>query len=179
MIIGVAVLRRGCTQSFLHIWMHRDDLAESMLSTVSRFYYIRLREMIWNIHDTLWYKRRNDRNEIVANFKSLSLFVWASNGRNRLIFLFIASPKNQNFCTIFALYRLSKLSNNLLSLFASFVVEENIFIIASSDTKQNGKWLDTFASSQSVVFQISAVLFYLAFNFIIFTNKRTSEASAN
>lgn len=110
---------------------------------------------------------------------NLCLFVWASNGRNRLIFLFIAGPKSQNFCTIFALYRLSKLSNNLLSLFASFVVEENIFIIASSDTKQNGKWLDTFASSQSVVFQISAVLFYLAFNFIIFTNKRTSEASAN
>lgn len=110
---------------------------------------------------------------------NLCLFVWASNGRNRLIFLFIVSPKSQNCCTIFALYRLSKLNNNLLSLFASFVVEENIFIIASSDTKQNGKWLDTFASSQSVVFQISAVLFYLAFNFIIFTNKRTSEASAN
>lgn len=110
---------------------------------------------------------------------NLCLFVWASNGRNRLIFLFIVSPKSQNCCTIFTLYRLSKLNNNLLSLFASFVVEENIFIIASSDTKQNGKWLDTFASSQSVVFQISAVLFYLAFNFIIFTNKRTSEASAN
>lgn len=110
---------------------------------------------------------------------NLCLFVWASNGRNRLIFLFIVGPKSQNCCTIFALYRLSKLNNNLLSLFASFVVEKNIFIIASSDTKQNGKWLDTFASSQSVVFQISAVLFYLAFNFIIFTNKRTSEASAN
>lgn len=110
---------------------------------------------------------------------NLCLFVWASNGRNRLIFLFIVGPKSQNCCTIFALYRLSKLNNNLLSLFASFVVEENIFIIASSDTKQNRKWLDTFASSQSVVFQISAVLFYLAFNFIIFTNKRTSEASAN
>lgn len=27
--------RRGCTQSFLHIWMHRDDLAGSMLSIVS------------------------------------------------------------------------------------------------------------------------------------------------
>lgn len=125
--------------------MHRDDLAESMLSTVSRFYYIRLREMIWNIHDTLWYKsddtKRNDRNEIVANFKSLSLFVWASNGRNRLIFLFIVSPKSQNCCTIFTLYRLSKLNNNLLSLFASFVVEENIFIIALSDTKQNDSTL--------------------------------------
>lgn len=155
--------------------MHRNDLAESMLSTVSRFYYIRLREMIWNIHDTLWYKRRNDRNEIVANFKSLSLFVWASNGRNRLIFLFIVSPKSQNFCTIFALYRLSKLSNNLLSLFASFVVEENIFIIASSDTKQNGKWLDTFASSQSVVFQISAVLFYLPISLSILSFLRIRE----
>lgn len=63
---------------------------------------------------------------------NLCLFVWASNGRNRLIFLFIVGPKSQNYCTIFALYRLSKLSNNLLSLFASFVVEENIFIIASS-----------------------------------------------
>lgn len=155
--------------------MHRDDLAESMLSTVSRFYYIRLREMIWNIHDTLWCKRRNDRNEIVANFKSLSLFVWASNGRNRLIFLFIVSPKSQNFCTIFALYRLSKLSNNLLSLFASFVVEENIFIIALSDTKQNGKWLDTFASSQSVVFQISPVLFYLPISLSILSFLRIRE----
>lgn len=128
--------------------------------------------MIWNIHDTLWYKRRNDRNEIVANF---CLFVWASNGRNRLIFLFIVSPKSQNFCTIFALYRLSKLSNNLLSLFASFVVEENIFIIALSDTKQNGKWLDTFANSQSVVFQISAVLFYLPISLSILSFLRIRE----
>lgn len=106
---------------------------------------------------------------------NLCLFVWASNGRNRLIFLFIVSPKSQNFCTIFALYRLSKLSNNLLSLFASFVVEENIFIIASSDTKQNGKWLDTFASSQSVVFQISAVLFYLPISLSILSFLRIRE----
>lgn len=104
---------------------------------------------------------------------NLCLFVWASNGRNRLIFLFIVSPKSQNFCTIFALYRLSKLSNNLLSLFASFVVEENIFIIASSDTKQNGKWLDTFASSQSVVF--SAVLFYLPISLSILSFLRIRE----
>lgn len=106
---------------------------------------------------------------------NLCLFVWASNGRNRLIFLFIVSPKSQNFCTIFALYRLSKLSNNLLSLFASFVVEENIFIIALSDTKQNGKWLDTFASSQSVVFQISAVLFYLPISLSILSFLRIRE----
>lgn len=106
---------------------------------------------------------------------NLCLFVWASNGRNRLIFLFIVSPKSQNFCTIFALYRLSKLNNNLLSLFASFVVEENIFIIASSDTKQNGKWLDTFASSQSVVFQISAVLFYLPISLSILSFLRIRE----
>lgn len=106
---------------------------------------------------------------------NLCLFVWASNGRNRLIFLFIVSPKSQNFCTIFALYRLSKLSNNLLSLFASFVVEENIFIIASSDTKQNGKWLDTFANSQSVVFQISAVLFYLPISLSILSFLRIRE----
>lgn len=104
---------------------------------------------------------------------NLCLFVWASNGRNRLIFLFIVSPKSQNFCTIFALYRLSKLSNNLLSLFASFVVEENIFIIALSDTKQNGKWLDTFASSQSVVF--SAVLFYLPISLSILSFLRIRE----
>lgn len=106
---------------------------------------------------------------------NLCLFVWASNGRNRLIFLFIVSPKSQNCCTIFTLYRLSKLSNNLLSLFASFVVEENIFIIASSDTKQNGKWLDTFASSQSVVFQISAVLFYLPISLSILSFLRIRE----
>lgn len=106
---------------------------------------------------------------------NLCLFVWASNGRNRLIFLFIASPKSQNCCTIFALYRLSKLNNNLLSLFASFVVEENIFIIASSDTKQNGKWLDTFANSQSVVFQISAVLFYLPISLSILSFLRIRE----
>lgn len=106
---------------------------------------------------------------------NLCLFVWASNGRNRLIFLFIVSPKSQNFCTIFALYRLSKLSNNLLSLFASFVVEENIFIIALSDTKQNGKWLDTFANSQSVVFQISAVLFYLPISLSILSFLRIRE----
>lgn len=106
---------------------------------------------------------------------NLCLFVWASNGRNRLIFLFIVSPKSQNYCTIFALYRLSKLSNNLLSLFASFVVEENIFIIASSDTKQNGKWLDTFANSQSVVFQISAVLFYLPISLSILSFLRIRE----
>lgn len=106
---------------------------------------------------------------------NLCLFVWASNGRNRLIFLFIVSPKSQNCCTIFALYRLSKLNNNLLSLFASFVVEENIFIIASSDTKQNGKWLDTFASSQSVVFQISAVLFYLPISLSILSFLRIRE----
>lgn len=160
MIIGVAVLRRGCTQSFLHIWMHRDDLAESMLSTVSRFYYIRLREMIWNIHDTLWYKRRNDRNEIVANFKSLSLFVWASNGKNRLIFLFIVGPKSQNYCTIFALYRLSKLSNNLLSLFASFVVEENIFIIASS------LLIRSKMENDSTLLQAVKVLYFRRFYFI-------------
>lgn len=104
---------------------------------------------------------------------NLCLFVWASNGRNRLIFLFIVSPKSQNFCTIFALYRLSKLSNNLLSLFASFVVEENIFIIALSDTKQNGKWLDTFTSSQSVVF--SAVLFYLPISLSILSFLRIRE----
>lgn len=106
---------------------------------------------------------------------NLCLFVWASNGKNRLIFLFIVSPKSQNFCTIFALYRLSKLSNNLLSLFASFVVEENIFIIALSDTKQNGKWLDTFANSQSVVFQISAVLFYLPISLSILSFLRIRE----
>lgn len=106
---------------------------------------------------------------------NLCLFVWASNGRNRLIFLFIVSPKSQNCCTIFALYRLSKLNNNLLSLFASFVVEENIFIIASSDTKQNGKWLDTFASSQSVVFQISPVLFYLPISLSILSFLRIRE----
>lgn len=106
---------------------------------------------------------------------NLCLFVWASNGRNRLIFLFIVSPKSQNYCTIFALYRLSKLSNNLLSLFASFVVEENIFIIALSDTKQNGKWLDTFANSQSVVFQISAVLFYLPISLSILSFLRIRE----
>lgn len=106
---------------------------------------------------------------------NLCLFVWASNGKNRLIFLFIVGPKSQNFCTIFALYRLSKLNNNLLSLFASFVVEENIFIIASSDTKQNGKWLDTFASSQSVVFQISAVLFYLPISLSILSFLRIRE----
>lgn len=106
---------------------------------------------------------------------NLCLFVWASNGRNRLIFLFIVGPKSQNYCTIFALYRLSKLNNNLLSLFASFVVEENIFIIASSDTKQNGKWLDTFASSQSVVFQISAVLFYLPISLSILSFLRIRE----
>lgn len=106
---------------------------------------------------------------------NLCLFVWASNGRNRLIFLFIVSPKSQNCCTIFTLYRLSKLNNNLLSLFASFVVEENIFIIASSDTKQNGKWLDTFASSQSVVFQISAVLFYLPISLSILSFLRIRE----
>lgn len=104
---------------------------------------------------------------------NLCLFVWASNGRNRLIFLFIVGPKSQNCCTIFALYRLSKLNNNLLSLFASFVVEENIFIIASSDTKQNGKWLDTFASSQSVVF--SAVLFYLPISLSILSFLRIRE----
>lgn len=106
---------------------------------------------------------------------NLCLFVWASNGRNRLIFLFIVGPKSQNCCTIFALYRLSKLNNNLLSLFASFVVEKNIFIIASSDTKQNGKWLDTFASSQSVVFQISAVLFYLPISLSILSFLRIRE----
>lgn len=104
---------------------------------------------------------------------NLCLFVWASNGKNRLIFLFIVGPKSQNFCTIFALYRLSKLNNNLLSLFASFVVEENIFIIALSDTKQNGKWLDTFASSQSVVF--SAVLFYLPISLSILSFLRIRE----
>lgn len=104
---------------------------------------------------------------------NLCLFVWASNGRNRLIFLFIVSPKSQNCCTIFTLYRLSKLNNNLLSLFASFVVEENIFIIVSSDTKQNGKWLDTFASSQSVVF--SAVLFYLPISLSILSFLRIRE----
>lgn len=106
---------------------------------------------------------------------NLCLFVWASNGRNRLIFLFIVSPKSQNCCTIFTLYRLSKLNNNLLSLFASFVVEENIFIIALSDTKQNGKWLDTFANSQSVVFQISAVLFYLPISLSILSFLRIRE----
>lgn len=86
-----------------------------------------------------------------------------------------SGSKSQNCCTIFALYRLSKLNNNLLSLFASFVVEENIFIIASSDTKQNGKWLDTFASSQSVVFQISAVLFYLPISLSILSFLRIRE----
>lgn len=106
---------------------------------------------------------------------NLCLFVWASNGRNRLIFLFIVSPKSQNCSTIFTLYRLSKLNNNLLSLFASFVVEENIFIIALSDTKQNGKWLDTFANSQSVVFQISAVLFYLPISLSILSFLRIRE----
>lgn len=153
--------------------MHRDDLAESMLSTVSRFYYIRLREMIWNIHDTLWYKRRNDRNEIVANFKSLSIRLSVKWQESFDLSVHCESKESKllhDFCIISFIE-----SNNLLSLFASFVVEENIFIIASSDTKQNGKWLDTFASSQSVVFQISAVLFYLSISLSILSFLRIRE----
>lgn len=153
--------------------MHRDDLAESMLSTVSRFYYIRLREMIWNIHDTLWYKRRNDRNEIVANFKSLSIRLSVKWQESFDLSVHCESKESKflhDFCIISIIE-----SNNLLSLFASFVVEENIFIIASSDMKQNGKWLDTFASSQCVVFQISAVLFYLPISLSILSFLRIRE----
>lgn len=51
--------RRGCTQSFLHIWMHRDDLAGSMLSIVSHDFITYGLDKWFEI---LWYKR-NDRND--------------------------------------------------------------------------------------------------------------------
>lgn len=100
---------------------------------------------------------------------NLCLFVWASNGRNRLIFLFIVSPKSQNFCTIFALYRLSKLSNNLLSLFARKYFYHSV-------VWYEAKWKMTrHFCSQSVVFQISAVLFYLPISLSILSFLRIRE----